>query len=478
VSAKGREFKIKRLMKKAIRRLMTRPANECLTDYLVSLIYRTDFDDDQALNFNRHGKSRRKVEAGEPFRINWVTTDIGTGSGGHTTMLRFISFLESMGVENRVYIFDRSKHSSDAQLKQFIDSNYMPTKNVSFHTEDKELAPAHITFATGWETAYRVYQSRETNFKAYFIQDFEPSFFPSSSLYHFAENTYRMNYFGLCASRWLRDITSEKYAMDACSFNLGYRKDQYALDKSVERNPDQVAVYLRPKTERRGLELVMGVLSNVKKMRPQTRVVLFGSDDIRHLSIPFEAENRGLLNERELCRLFNASAIGLVTSLTNYSLLPIEFMACGALVVDVSVESTKAVFGETSPIALARPDPMSMARKIIHYLDKPEARQEIAENALEFVADFQWNHIHHGMLNDLMNAYFGEAGPEDVRGLPENGWVTPRGGSAIFELNEGKKYLLEEGALPAEQVTEMDAASLLAVPYGPNRFSNTRMKYE
>ena len=57
-------------------------------------------------------------------------------------------------------------------------------------------------FATGWETAYPVFNDAGDARKCYFVQDFEPLFYPVGSEYVLAENTYRFNFFGITAGKW------------------------------------------------------------------------------------------------------------------------------------------------------------------------------------------------------------------------------------------------------------------------------------
>ena len=52
-----------------------------------------------------------------------------------------------------------------------------------------------------------------------------------------------------------------------------------------------------------------------------------------------------MLEPDSLARLYNEATVGLVISLTNYSRMPKEMMACGLPVVDVNHPSVLSVFG-------------------------------------------------------------------------------------------------------------------------------------
>src|SRR6185503_16886854 len=109
------------------------------------------------------------------------------------------------------------------------------------------------------------------------------------------------------------------------------------------RDPDTVLFYARPATPRRATELGMLALEELIARRPGTRVIVFG--DRKPPPAPFDYEFAGVLQPDELAQLYARATVGLVLSLTNYSLVPKEMMACGLPVVDVRGASAESVFG-------------------------------------------------------------------------------------------------------------------------------------
>ena len=74
--------------------------------------------------------------------------------------------------------------------------------------------------------------------------------------------------------------------------------------------------------------------------------------------------------------------MGLCLSLTNYSLIPQEMMACGLPCVDLAGRSPEAVFGRDGPVELAQPDPIALADALERLLDDEHAWARRSEAGL------------------------------------------------------------------------------------------------
>ena len=78
-------------------------------------------------------------------------------------------------------------------------------------------------------------------------------------------------------------------------------------------------------------------------------------------------------------------------SLTNYSRIPKEMMACGLPVVDVCHQSVGSVFGrDGSLIELAEPQPIDIAQRLSGLLDSAARREQMADRARDFVLPMTW----------------------------------------------------------------------------------------
>ncbi len=127
---------------------------------------------------------------------------MGPGSGGHTTIFRFISNLERLGFHSRVYLYMSPNFQDNASIRKFL-KEYFPllVPEVEVYCDVSQMKFAHATVATSWTTAYYVRKFQNTISKFYFVQDFEPHFYAHGSEYEFAENTYKMGFRGITAGR-------------------------------------------------------------------------------------------------------------------------------------------------------------------------------------------------------------------------------------------------------------------------------------
>jgi len=316
----------------------------------------------------------------------------------------------------------------------------MQIGDIEVRHRSAEMAPADILISTFWLTAYDAFQFSKVKFKAYFIQDFEPHFYPMGSNWILAEDTYRFGFYGICASKWLHSI-AQRYQMASCHFNLGYEPSVYYLDPLATRDADRVLVYMRPQTERRGTELLIATIAILKKQRPKTRVAIFGTDSLGYADLPFDVDFLGLLNEEQLRLQHSSSTVTLLTSLTNYSLIPIEAMACGAIVIDVNVESMRETFGESAPILLAPPRPLDMANSVIAILDDKDEVRRRSEASIEYAKKFVWGQAFRSVENSLFHAYFGNLASSDAGAALANApLLRAKNGSKIFYLDKNVRY--------------------------------------
>jgi len=77
-------------------------------------------------------------------------------------------------------------------------------------------------------------------------------------------------------------------------------------------------------------------------------------------------------------------------SLTNYSLIPQEMMACGLPCVDLAGGSPEAEFGKDGPVELADPDPIAIADAVEALLRDPDRWRRRSEAGIEFAAGATW----------------------------------------------------------------------------------------
>lgn len=335
--------------------------------------------DDKA--FQEHKNDEVKI-------LNWVIPEMGEGSGGHTTIFRFISHLEKMGFHSRVYLF-RSPHFFDNKtLRRFVKQAFpILDENVELFYDVRYAEFAHATFATSWDTAYFVRRFENTVSKFYFVQDFEPHFYAHGSEYEFAENTYRFGLRAITAGDWLRDKLNKEYGMKTDSFHFSYQNDVYYPTKR-EDNKKRVFFYARPVTPRRDFELGLVALNELCKKMPELEVI-FAGWDLKDYVIPFNHQSLGVVTMQTLAKCYNMCDLCLVISNTNLSLVPLEVMACGSVAVCSKGDNSSWMVNEDNAI-LVDYDPIQIAETMEYYLKHEEELEHIRQKGLEYVQGTSW----------------------------------------------------------------------------------------
>jgi glycosyltransferase involved in cell wall biosynthesis len=311
------------------------------------------------------------------------------GSGGHNTICTLVSGLEDMGHTCSIWLYDpkRRERRSGAVLRREIVDDFVPVRAPVFNGFD-DWHGADVAVATGWETAFAAVLLPGCRARAYLINDHEPEFFDTSAEAIWAARTYELGLYGISASRWLRDLLARKYGQRGNWFRLGVNHRIYH-PRPVARRDDTVLFYAREFSGRRAVPLGALALDELNRRRPDTRFVLFGQAEEVPLGIPYEL--LGVASPEVLALHYSAATVGLCLSLTNYSLIPQEMMACGLPVVDLAGGSTEAELGHNSGVELAEPDPVAIADALELLLDDPDARGRRATAGLGLAQSASWD---------------------------------------------------------------------------------------
>ena len=263
--------------------------------------------------------------------IAWFIPDFDVGSGGHLNIFRLAWHLEDLGYECRIVIVGPCRYPSAQAARDVLRRHFFPLAAEVWLGADT-IPPSYFSVATSWITAYYVRAFQGAAQRIYFVQDFEPFFFPAGSEYLFAENTYRFGFYGITAGEWLAGKLAADYGMRTRAIGFAVELDRYS--PRLRRDPEirRVFFYARPPTLRRAFEFGLLVLAEVARRLPDVKFVLAGWD-VGHYVIPFAHLNAGNVALAELPDLYSQCDVALVLSCTNLSLLPLELMACGCPVV-------------------------------------------------------------------------------------------------------------------------------------------------
>jgi glycosyltransferase involved in cell wall biosynthesis/GT2 family glycosyltransferase len=315
-----------------------------------------------------------------PFRI---------GSGGHNSIFQIALGLEAMGHSVSIWLDDPlgwQKEEWPAVVRDTIREYFAPLEAPVYKDFERDWFGADVVVATGWQTVRQVMLLPNCRARAYLVHDHENEFYATSVEARWAEETYGMGLFHICSSPWLADLVEQRYGGRASLFQFGVDHEIYH-PRPIERRGDTVLFYARHVTPRRAVPLGVLALAALKHRRPDVRIVMFGDHP---MDTTFAFEHVGVATQEELSWLYGQGTVGLVLSMTNYSLVPQEMMACGLPVVDLAGFSAETVFGDDGPIELAGFDADEIAAAIERLLDDPALWERRSRAGIEFVREHTW----------------------------------------------------------------------------------------
>lgn len=321
--------------------------------------------------------------------LQWIIPDFGPGSGGHTTIFRFVNGLAARGFEQRICILPPYKWHSAAEAKESAQ-DWFGKIDAVFSLGLDDMKPCHAVLATGHQTGFAAANFEGARHKLYFVQDYEPWFFPVSSQGALAEETYRLGMTAITAGPWIADKLKNEYGMSAHPFSFSADRSLYQPEPSRRGVSEKtVLFYARHGTPRRLVELGYLALEALHRMRGDVRVIFIGSE-MAALQPPFPYEDKGNVAAQELPDLYRRSNIALVLSGTNLSLLPMELAACGCPVVMNDQPQSKWLLSEDEAF-YAPLNPEKMAQTISDALSDEKQLSAKAAAALKRVHASSWD---------------------------------------------------------------------------------------
>lgn len=323
------------------------------------------------------------------YIVNWVIPPLGPGSGGHLDIFRAISFLTEMGIINRVYTCGGNEGVPSDVLKQAVKDYYgidLGNKN-EIHANFRDMHHADAVIATSWFTAYAVDKFDNALTKFYFVQDFEPYFFPMGAEYYFAENTYKMGFRGITAGGWLAEKLHDEYGMETQGFSFSYERELYQ-PKKKDDNTNRVFYYARPYTERRAFEMGILALERLAEEVPDLEVVFAGQKLVGY-DFKFQYQDMGILQLHQLCDVYSQCDMCLVLSMTNLSLLPMEIMASGSVVVSNKGPNNEWLLNDDNAV-LVDPEPDAIADAMAYYFKHKDELANKRQMGIDYVQQFTW----------------------------------------------------------------------------------------
>ena len=300
-------------------------------------------------------------------KVAWIISPPTKGSGGFRTICSKAAYLDQHEFESHFFILPGSEdYKSVKTVESEIQSwfGYKP-KSISIQTTIPQ--DFDIAIATAWNTASFVALQR-VSLKLYFIQDFEPWFYPMGESYLRAEQSYRLGLKPITIGRWLSSKIRHYYSFDVPYCDFGVNTTQYHLRDSSRELNSICAIY-QPNKDRRLSGLLLDALELACSYEPYLNVYLFGSDKKVDLDM-CQFHQLGVLTVSECADLYSHCSVGVSLSASNPSRLPFEMLASGLSVVEINNDNTAFDY-KTESICFADPTTVGIASAIIEALGKP-----------------------------------------------------------------------------------------------------------
>jgi glycosyltransferase involved in cell wall biosynthesis len=325
----------------------------------------------------------------ERLRIAMLLPQFRRGSGGHYLLLQILGSLERRGHVCSVWVHDTMRmHESEwpGVLRSDLRGFFAPIEAPVYKGFDAWQG-ADVAIATGWQTVHPALLLDHCRARVYLVSDHEPEFFGTSVERTIAADTYRHGLHCVAGSPWLAELLRERYGASADHYNFGVDHDLY-WPRPIDRRDDTVVYYARQTTARRAVPIGLSALGELHRRRPQTRIVLFGDPTPPRTTFPYD--HMGVLAPKQLPWLYSEATVGLCLSMTNFSLMPREMLACGLPCVELAGVSAESIFGPDGPIELAELDQGALADALVRLLDDPGLRERRSREGIAFVADHTW----------------------------------------------------------------------------------------
>ena len=268
---------------------------------------------------------REPVSAGARLSVGWLTTPPGAGSGGHTTMFRMVQALERAG--HRCVILVHDRHGGDLDRHTAVIREHWPWVQADVARASTDLDRVDACVATGWPTAHVLAtQSTAALHRFYFIQDFEPYFYPRGSEYEIAADTYRFGFTNIALGHMVHDRLHRELDVDSHLVPFSCDTAVYSFQNTGHRSG--VVFYTKPGVPRRGYRIGALALQEFHRRHPEQPIHLYG-EAAPDIGVPVVHHRR--LSPADLNALYNQSIAGVAMSFTNISLVAEEMLAAGCV---------------------------------------------------------------------------------------------------------------------------------------------------
>ncbi|MCV3216725.1 glycosyltransferase [Plectonema radiosum NIES-515] len=286
------------------------------------------------------GKSRW-----EGKRILFILPIREPGGGGNV-VLQEATAMQKMGVDVRIVNFNSHR--------TVFEHSY-PKNNIPVIYVEKEyeisglLAKSDAAIATLYKSVdwlKPLTPDESLPVRGYYIQDFEPYFFPNNSEgFKTAWYSYTRypDLVRITKTEWNRDVVKQQIGVECSvvepSVNIDLYRPRRRQNSEEPNRRLRIAAMIRPSSPRRNPKLTMEILREIYRVYGDAiEIILFGCEsedpDFQALPRDFEWRNAGILTQPQIAFLLNEIDIFVdFSTFQAMGLTAMEAMACGVAVI-------------------------------------------------------------------------------------------------------------------------------------------------
>jgi len=278
-----------------------------------------------------------------------------------------------------------------------------------FFKDDRDLIrhfPAcDVAVATYWPTMHLLAEcwlARPDFAVAYFVQDFEPDFYPDLDQFtrRAVLDTYRMTPFCFAKTPWICDKVRAAAGGVIELVPPGVDLDLFQPRPS-SRRPEQKPVVLmmvRPSTPQRGLDTLRGALASIAGTGAASSMEFqaFGCEpnELAALELPVPVTALGVLSNAVLPQVYADAFLFMDTShFHGFGRTAAEAMACGTPCVLTDSGGVRFFADNEKNCLMAKPgNGELLAAHVMRLIARPEERARLAANCRPSVLGFGLQH--------------------------------------------------------------------------------------
>ena len=323
-------------------------------------------------------------------------------------MFRMIQALEQAGHTCVLFLYDR--HHGRLEHHADVVARSWPWVRAEVRDAADGIDGIDACVATSWPSAHVLARRGGADLhRLYFIQDYEPFFFPRGSEYELAADTYRFGFTNIALGHMVQDRLRDELGVASRLVPFSCDSTVYSLSNQGPRSG--IVFYSKPDVDRRGYLLGTLALEQFHRRHPEQPIHVYG-DPMPGVSFPVVRHDR--LTPEALNALYNRTIAGLAMSFTNISLVAEEMLAAGNIPVVPDSSDARADL-PNEQVAWSAPTPTALADALSRAVETTDQSAQAIDAAASARTD-NWGLAGQGRRADRRRHGLRAASCDDQRG--------------------------------------------------------------